>query len=282
MEITDPENGCTATDSVLVSENAPFDPEILPDQPRCEETQGQLTVTGVSGGTPPFLYSADGGATFQGSPVFAGLLPGVYAVVVQDALGCETIPEESQLLSPQPVEITLEASVELFQGNSYQINTQLNLPDSAIVTAVWTPSAGLSCADCLRPLATPLQTTGYTLEVTDLNGCFARAVIQIVVDERAGIFVPNIFSPNGDGENDRFFIFANDANIREIRSFLVFDRWGEMVFEYYRFLPNNPAYGWDGAFRGKPLDPAVFVWFAEIELIDGRVEVLKGDVLLKR
>lgn len=282
LEITDPINGCTAADSVFVSENAPFDPEILVEQPRCEEEQGQLAVAGVSGGTPPFLYSVDGGAAFQSSPVFPGLLPGVYAIVVQDALGCETLPEESQILPPQPVEITLEASAELLQGNSYQITTQLNLPDSAIQTVVWTPAAGLSCADCLRPLATPLQTTGYTLEVTDLNGCTARAAVQIVVDKRAGIFVPNIFSPNGDGENDRFFIFANDANIRQIRSFLVFDRWGEMVFEYYRFLPNNPASGWDGAFQGKPLDPAVFVWFAEIELIDGRVEVLKGGVLLSR
>ena len=282
IQVTDIQNGCTASDSLVVLETAPFGPEILLDQPRCEETEGQLAIAGVSGGTPPFLYSADGGAIFQNSPVFTALAPGEYIVVVQDAFGCQTLPEVTQILAPQPVAITLEASVELLQGTTYQINTQINLPDSAIQAVIWTPTAGLNCPDCLRPQATPVQTTNYTLEVTDWNGCIARAGIHIVVDKRAGIFVPNAFSPNGDGENDQFFIFANDANIRQVRSFLVFDRWGEMVFEYYRFLPNNPAHGWDGSFQGTPLDPAVFGWFAEIEFIDGRLELFKGGVTLVR
>jgi hypothetical protein len=70
--------------------------------------------------------------------------------------------------------------------------------------------------------------------------------------------------------------------VAQIRSFMVFDRWGESVCAYQNFQPNDPARGWDGTHRGRALDPGVFVWYAEIEFIDGRVEMLKGDVALIR
>ena len=68
----------------------------------------------------------------------------------------------------------------------------------------------------------------------------------------------------------------------KINKFLVFDRWGETVHEYYQFLPNDPDFGWDGNHRGEPMNPQVLVWFAEIEFVDGRVEIFKGDVTLVR
>lgn len=275
-------NGCIAQDSVLILENFPYDPEILPRQPPCADDLGQIEIVAVSGGTPPFLYSIDGGASFQGSPVFPNLSPGQYELVVQDALGCVTAPETEEILTPQPVWVELETGVELLQGESYQIQTQVNLPESGIQSVTWTPAAGLSCADCLNPVASPLQTTDYRIEVVDENGCSATALLRIVVDRRLQVFVPNIFSPNGDGENDLFYLFASDGSVRQVRSFLVFDRWGETVCEYYEFQPNNPAYGWDGTHRGKPLDPAVFAWFAEVETNDGRIELLKGDLMLVR
>jgi gliding motility-associated-like protein len=102
------------------------------------------------------------------------------------------------------------------------------------------------------------------------------------VKKEVNIYVPNAFSPNGDGTNDVFMIFAGGNSIQTIRSFLVFDRWGETVYQYYDFEPNNPVYGWDGNHRETPMNSAVFVWFAEVELIDGSVELLKGDVSLVR
>jgi len=68
--------------------------------------------------------------------------------------------------------------------------------------------------------------------------------------------------------------------VEQINSFLIFNRWGEAVHEYYQFLPNDPDFGWNGTLRGEPLNPAVFAWYAEVLLIDGRVIVLEGDVTL--
>ena len=95
------------------------------------------------------------------------------------------------------------------------------------------------------------------------------------------IYVPNAFSPNGDNNNDLFMIYGG-KEVAKIRSFLVFSRWGETVFQYYLFPPNEPPYGWDGKYRGEPMNSAVFTWFAEVEFVDGVVELFEGSVTLKR
>jgi len=74
-------------------------------------------------------------------------------------------------------------------------------------------------------------------------------------------------------------IFSSD-DVLQVKSFLVFSRWGETVFEYYDFVPNNPAFGWDGKHRGEPLNPAVFAWFAVVEFVDGEEVLFEGDVSL--
>ena len=71
-------------------------------------------------------------------------------------------------------------------------------------------------------------------------------------------------------------------NVSKVRSFLGFNRWGESVFEFHDFEPNDPEFGWDGKFRGESMNAQVLVWFAEIEFIDGSVQVFKGDVTLMR
>lgn len=282
LTVTNLLNGCSAADEVFVSENFPYDPAFLPEQPLCFGDRGQIEILGVSGGTPPYVYSVNGGFSFQSSPLFTNLPADVYTIVVQDALGCETGPEIQALSEPEPIVVDVDATVELLQGDSYQFQAQVNLAESDIQLITWTPPSGLSCTDCLDPIATPLQTLLYKVEIVDQSGCRGAASVQVFVDERPLIFVPNIFSPNGDGENDVVYIFAREENIREVRSFLIFNRWGESVCEYYHFMPNNPAYGWDGSHRGEPLNPAVFAWFAEIEFVDGRVELFEGDITLIR
>jgi len=81
--------------------------------------------------------------------------------------------------------------------------------------------------------------------------------------------------------NDGFRIYT-DKNVEKVKSFLVFDRWGELVYEYYDFDPDDPAGSWDGNFRSQPMNSAVFAYFAEIEFKDGKVELYKGDVTLVR
>jgi gliding motility-associated-like protein len=279
--IINPDNGCQASDQVEIVEAAPESLALSPRNPPCPGELGAIVIDGVSGGTPPYIYSIDKGVNFQTGTTFQSLPAGAYTVMVQDALGCE-FASNAALVAPPEVQLNLETSVEIQLGDSYQLQTQVNYPEWSLALIQWTPANGLSCANCLRPIASPIINSSYLLQVVTTDGCAAEARVQILVNTQPAVFVPNVFSPNGDGSNDEFLIFAKPNSVREIRSLSIFSRWGEQVFQRNNFQPNDPAHGWDGRHRGQPLNPAVFIWWAEIEFTDGRIEILKGDVTLVR
>ncbi|MBI5913903.1 MAG: choice-of-anchor L domain-containing protein [Bacteroidetes bacterium] len=278
LVVTNSLNGCTDTDQVTITREGPVaTPEAT--QPPCFGDRGTIVIAGVTGGESPYRYSIDNGENFGNQAVFTSLQPGVYNVIVQDANGCEF---DEAVLIEQPDEFNLEVepqvTVEL--GDSYQINTLVNFPLEEIAQVNWFPGFNLSCTDCLNPIATPTNTMLYTVTVETKNGCEDSGTILFLVDKKGGVYVPNAFSPNGDGTNDVFMIFSDTKSVLKVKSFIVFNRWGESVYQYFNFSPNDPAYGWDGKHRDQPMDPTVFVWLAEIEFIDGRVELFKGDVTL--
>ncbi|MBI4649385.1 MAG: gliding motility-associated C-terminal domain-containing protein, partial [Bacteroidia bacterium] len=138
----------------------------------------------------------------------------------------------------------------------------------------WSPPDGLSCTDCQQTYASPEETTVYTLEVTDTNGCISTTGITINVNFSFVIFIPDIFSPNGDGNND--MLYVRGKKIQTIR-FAVYDRWGEKVFE-----TTDIDTGWDGTYRGKPMNPAVFVYYVTGKFENGDEIKISGNVALVR
>lgn len=147
-------------------------------------------------------------------------------------------------------------------------------------TIKWTPMEGLSCYDCFDPTAYLSKTITYTATVyTDY--CEAKDDITIhVACDGALFFIPNTFTPNGDGSNDRFYPSA--SGITNIDVFRVYNRWGEKVFEARDMSPNKPESGWDGTYKGKPEWPDVFVYFLESRCGNGEKIFLKGDISLIR
>ncbi|HHJ51221.1 MAG TPA: T9SS type B sorting domain-containing protein, partial [Phaeodactylibacter sp.] len=281
VTVTNLLNGCTSTDALTVTENMPQAFDFETDDPGCAGQTGSIVFQTVIGGAPPYLYSVDNGQSFSSSPVFNNLEPGAYDLVVMDANDC---PLDDVAFIPEGLEVLvdLEAYVLTSYGETTILNAITNIAPDDIEEIIWSPTDGLSCTDCLNPSAQPDETTYYFVTIRTKDGCEADAKVLVVVDKQAAIYVPNAFSPNGDGNNDLFMIFAGPNQVEKVRNFLVFNRWGETVFEYHNFDPNNPAYGWDGTFRGQPLNPAVFTWYAEIEFKDGRVELFEGDVQLVR
>ena len=279
--VTDPLNGCVSEDIVNVIKEAPPVLEAVKAEPPCFGLKGSITFTSVTDGNAPFLYSVNGGANYYDETFFVNLVPGTYPLAVLDAHGCTDF---DTIIITQPVELTvdLETRIVLLFGESYQIETEVSYPLSEIASIEWSPAIGLSCTDCLNPVASPLESTTYTVTIRNQNGCEDRATIEILLDLYPAVFVPNVFSPNDDGYNDIFTIYAKDNTVKNIRSFFVYDRWGETVHEYHDMLPNQPVGGWDGKFRGELMNPQVYGWWAEIEMIDGRIELFKGDVTIVR
>ena len=151
-------------------------------------------------------------------------------------------------------------------------------------TYEWTtqsPLDFLNCDDCQYPVSTPEHDINYQVVVTNENGCRAEDNKTIFVEQIRRVFLATGFTPNEDGFNDVFYP-QGGAGTERVQLFRVYDRWGEVVFENKDFELNNPAEGWDGTFRGKPMNSNVFVWTAEVRFTDGAVILYKGDVSLLR
>ena len=282
LEVTDQESGCTATEILTVEETVPISYEFSSTDPDCLNDFGSITFQNIAGGTGPYLYSIDNGQSFQTELGFDGLPPANYTLLVEDAEGCLSETAVVLLLETAEIELSIEIPEAINEGSSTQIEVLTNTLSSDIAIIQWSPTTGLSCTDCLAPTASPTETTEYELFIQDQSGCTALATVLVEVIPSADVYVPNAFSPDDDGINDIFYINAKEGIIARIPSFLIFNRWGETVFQYYNIPPNDPLYGWDGRFRGEPMNTDVFTWFAEIEYLDGRTEVIKGDVFLRR
>jgi gliding motility-associated-like protein len=284
LEVTNTENGCQATNQVQVIENTnyPTAAEITPDPPRCYGENGAIQIGTITGGEGPYVYSFDGGANFSTQAVNPMLPADDYEIVILDMNGCSfsevvTIPEAFQLL----VELDPETTIQL--GDEHLLDPFVNIPNADIGNIQWTSLDSLSCTDCLTPVVAPLENTAYSILVRDKNGCEASANTLLRIDRNPLVYIPNVFSPNNeDGVNDRFVIHAKASSVRQINTFQIFNRWGAKLFEANDFQPNDDVYGWDGRSRGELQNPAVFVYFVEIEFIDGRTEMFKGDVMLMR
>ncbi len=279
LTVTNPANGCTATDNVLVTEIPlpTFVPQ--PTQPNCHIQTGAIAFGAVAGGEAPFRYSINGGQSFQVSPNFSNLQPGPYDLVVSDALGCTAI-QPLAISPPFLPTVTLSVGPILELGDSLQLQPILNLPANQVADWIWTPADGLSCTDCPMPWARPFRPTVYRLRILDLDGCPAEASVLVQVNRRRNLYAPNIFSPDGDGLNDRFLLYGRGVTI--VRSLRIFDRWGNQLFLNENLPINEESAGWDGTFRGQQMQPGVYVWQAEVEFVDGAVEVFAGDVTVYR
>ena len=273
-------NGCSVAAMALLEEPELMVMTFLVNDPDCFNGGEGSIEAEVFGGTPPYQFSLNGNS-FQSSPFFTGLSSGVYELSALDANGCE-VTEIIAVNALVPVEVELGEPVFIELGDGAILTALVNLTYEELTSVTWSPLDSAECETCLTQPVAPLVTTTYSIIVEAENGCRDKDEITVFVDRTKQVYVPNAFSPNGDGSNDVFLIYAKPNSVKNIHSFLVFSRWGESVFEYYDFQPNNPAFGWTGLHRGEPLDPAVFVWFAEIEFFDGTVEILKGDIHLIR
>jgi hypothetical protein len=141
-------------------------------------------------------------------------------------------------------------------------------------TYSWSPTTGLGSPNSATTTASPTVTTTYTVTFTDVNGCTDSDTVTVQVIEAYSIFIPTAFSPNGDNSNDQLFVYG--AGIKTL-DFVVFDRFGEKVFE-----SSSVNDGWDGTFRGKPMNTGIYAWYCTAEFFDGTSQQLKGDVTLTR
>ena len=206
------------------------------------------------------------------------LSSGTYVLQTQDANGC-IATDSIELLDPLANMVTLGPDTTINIGDSLLLGAVILAP-GGISASSWTPVATLSCPSCVPTYAQPFTTTTYTLEVTDRSGCVASASRTVKVNGPS-VYIPNVFAPGANGENDHFTVFAG-YGVEEVELLQVYDRWGELVFEEQHFAPGSFQGGWNGKVRGKPAATGVYVYWIGVRLLDGSTKFFKGDVTVIR
>lgn len=270
--------GCKVTSPAILQAPAPMNIRLGIQRVTCFDGRDGVLQIAVSGGKAPYQYSTDG-KNFRSSPTIIGLKAGKYAVAVQDANAC-TASVEAVISEPPPfIADAGPPAVSIKLGDTLVLKA-VTQGEQGRVKYTWIPDfpGTLSCTQCESAIVLTQNTISYVLQAVDSAGCEARDRITVNVRKDRDILVPTGFSPNGDGNND--LLLVHGLNGTRILRFRVFDRWGELVYERSDFVVNDPAVGWDGTFRGQPLNPGVFVWYMEAEYIDGYRETKRGQTTL--
>ena len=208
---------------------------------------------------------------------------GEYSVQVMDANGCTNTDLNVVLTEPAPLAVDIigdfassDNSISYGDSVILSVNTNAELYDIQ-----WTPSSMVSCDTCAVVMVNPLNTTIFDVNV-QAGLCSERESLTILVRKDEPVYVPSAFSPNGDNVNDVLTIFVGDF-VKEVKSFQIYDRWGEQVHYRTNFRPTNQAvddHSWNGTLDGKVCNGGVYVYFIEVEFEDGNVELFKGDISL--
>jgi gliding motility-associated-like protein len=259
--------GCNAgTDSVTITVHAPSVADFSGlDSIYCLEDAG-AALTGIPAGG---LFSGPGISGNYFYPSIAGVGNNfVITYSVTDANGCF----DDTIKTTSVVGFSIDAGAD--QTIAIYDSVRLNPSPDALVYQ-WSPSESLSCADCRNPYASPTVTTTYTLIATDQNGCVAQDNVTVEVFVDTLLWVPNAFTPDGNSVNDVFKVYGK--NIKTI-DFKIFNRWGELMF-----VTDNPAEGWDGTYKGKPMPPGVYVFVIKATYVNEfQSKLHKGSFLLLR
>ncbi len=270
--------GCLASDTVAI-EVIKKQTIAVANDTLCLNENKNLTASGADlYSWTPALYLDNANSE---SPVFhaAKDTTVVYVVKGMDRKKCFT---DTKLLAvkvfPIPHIEIAEKDINLNVGFSVPISMKSS-PD--VTQWRWEPQKYLSDAHIENPVASPTQTLTYSCVASNNGSCFARDQVTIhVMCNAANMFVPNTFSPNKDGVNDRFF--PRGTGVFNIKSLRIFNRWGQLVYERTNFLPNAEGDGWDGTFNGLPVDSDVYVYMMEIICQNNSVIPFKGNVTLLR
>ncbi len=170
-------------------------------------------------------------------------------------------------------------SIDLYRREEKTI--QVDHEGDSITYLKWTPSIGLSCDTCLTTFLNTNATTSYKLNASTKYDCTGSVDIIVNVYFQNSLALPNVFTPNGDGLNDHFYVIAG-KDVVKVKSFLIYNRWGKKVFEKNNVMPNDYYNGWDGTTNGRNAEMGTYVYTIILDFRDGSSKTYSGTISLIR
>lgn len=265
----------TLQEIIQLDEPLPFKIEVISqDSLQCDDADGVRIELGVENSHKLEDYQfnwSDG----QKGPIASGLQEGTYNITVSDEKNCEETTSIN--VSPPPPmtihSIGVNQDTVLRKGQSHVLIPSISYDDFFYYE--WQPTTALSCYDCAMPTVFLDESTVVTLTVTNEWGCQATYEQLIEVIDNIPIYIPTAFSPNGDGINDTFQIYLGPT-VKAVNTLVIYDRWGQLVFEATSNNQNSSPI-WDGSFRNQLVASGIYLYVAQIILVDGKIITKKGD-----
>lgn len=268
-------DGCFAQESFTLIDPAPLLSQTSVKNIPCQSACIGEAWSTPTGGTTPYHWQWNDSQSQTTNPA-ANLCDGTYMVTITDANLCARL--DTVTIIDSSIYIVPNAYVTddtIYEGEVTQIMSNYF---GSTYHYSWHPTTGLNNSTIYNPKASPTTSTTYYLTVTDQNGCsWTDSVFIYVIDvicEEPYIFVPNAFTPNGDGRNDVLYV---RSSVGYEMLFRIYNRWGELIFESKDV--NN---GWDGTYKGKKLEPGVFDYYLSFTCYNHQIFEKKGNITLIR
>jgi gliding motility-associated-like protein len=268
--------GCSSTDSVTVQVVQPLKISVNENDTLCIGESAQLFASGAD----RYQWSPSVGlsATNIPNPIAKPNTTTIYRVIGFDSYNCFTDTAFTT------VAVGRYPTVELGKGDTVVAGTAITfkpvLTNGPFKNFYWTPSKGLSADNIENPVATINNPITYTLVAENIYGCTATDTISYFVtcSKDDQVYIPNAFSPDGDGVNDVFMVYGKGIKVDYFR---IYNRWGQLVFDGgSNYLPNVPQSGWDGKVGGKLAAQDVYVYMVQVRCTAGGTFTYKGNVSL--
>ena len=266
--------GCQNTNSVNITVVSKENVTVMPDSIAvCDGEPVQL----VAKGADIYYWLADVvGSNELGVVTARPTASGIYTVIGRDLHQCFT---DTALIKvtvlPVPT-VNGGPDVEVLAGNPVMLQAMSSVD---VTEWTWTPADYLSCTSCAQPISSPKKPEEYIVMVKNSVGCMARDTVEAkILCVELNVRIPDAFSPNGDGKNDRFVVLG----IGEVKHLVIYDRWGVKIWERNNFYPADAVNCWDGTVHGQPAPVGAYVYYVEMECPAGGVFGRRGTVVLVR
>jgi hypothetical protein len=271
-------NGCTKTTEISLTAPPPVNLKASFLDPDCSgPLSGNISVSLSTGGVAPYTFSLNGSLP-QTSGSFNGLGSGKYALVMQDANGCQRKQEGTLTAAIIPTIFIPEDTLYITLGDSAFLSAFISPPGQDIK---WTPADNLDCGDCTETHAQSVNDTHYIVSAISADGCSTNASILVKVDKKRSFVISNVVTPDGNGQNDRITYFAGN-DVQKMDHYRLYDRWGNMVLHQAELQKGRQEIDWNSGSGKVDLVPGTYTWICTVSFIDGLVKTYSGSLTIMK